>query len=108
MQVILLLLLIAPTAPLREGVGRRVEVFFDGKWGGVCSDGWSDANSQVVCRQLDMIAVSQSPIPDDPIVWLSGVRCSGSEMALSQCSHRGWGTNSDCTGPVIANCTSGN
>ena len=104
---------IAPIVPLRHGMEGKLEVLYDGEWGVVCSDDWSEANTQVVCRQLDINAVSQSPLPNDPLVWLSGVRCHGNEIALSQCSHRGWGTvpyNSEChqgTGLVIVNCSSG-
>ena len=30
----------------------RLEVFFNGQWGGVCSSGFDQSEGDVVCRQL--------------------------------------------------------
>uniref|UniRef100_A0A673YMP3 Lysyl oxidase homolog n=1 Tax=Salmo trutta TaxID=8032 RepID=A0A673YMP3_SALTR len=79
----------------------RVEVLVERNgsqaWGTVCSDGWGTIEAMVVCRQLDLGFASNAfqetwywpgEVSADPVV-MSGVRCSGTEMSLSQCLHHG-------------------
>ncbi|XP_062991899.1 lysyl oxidase homolog 3 isoform X1 [Elgaria multicarinata webbii] len=74
----------------------RVEVKRAGKWGTVCSTGWSTTEAMVACRQLGlgyaMHAVTETWYWDASNVTemvLSGVKCTGQEMALSHCQqHR--------------------
>ncbi|XP_077157533.1 lysyl oxidase homolog 3 isoform X2 [Paroedura picta] len=72
----------------------RVEVKQAGRWGTVCSMGWSTTEAMVACRQLGlgyaMHAVTETWYWDASNVTemvLSGVKCAGHEMALSHCQH---------------------
>ncbi|XP_028650989.2 neurotrypsin isoform X1 [Erpetoichthys calabaricus] len=79
----------------------RLEVFYDGNWGSVCDDGWSDLNSMVVCQQLGFRGkASTSPEGiygiGSGLILLDDVRCSGSERSLLDCSHSVLGQH-DCS-----------
>ncbi|XP_072483010.1 lysyl oxidase homolog 4 isoform X2 [Notamacropus eugenii] len=67
------------------------------QWGAVCSDLWGLNEAMVACRQLGMGFASHAI--QDTWYWqgtagagkvvMSGVRCSGTEMALQQCQRHG-------------------
>ncbi|XP_053700873.1 lysyl oxidase homolog 3B isoform X2 [Synchiropus splendidus] len=70
----------------------RVEVQVGSKWGTVCSTGWTTKEAMVVCRQLglgySMHAITETWYWDSSNITdmvMSGVKCTGSELALSQC-----------------------
>ncbi|XP_070835856.1 lysyl oxidase homolog 3B isoform X2 [Chaetodon trifascialis] len=72
----------------------RVEVQVGSKWGTVCSTGWTTKEAMVVCRQLGlgyaMHAINETWYWDSSNVTemaMSGVKCTGNEMSLSQCQH---------------------
>ncbi|XP_049918074.1 lysyl oxidase homolog 3B isoform X2 [Epinephelus moara] len=72
----------------------RVEVQVGSKWGTVCSTGWTTKEAMVVCRQLglgySMHAITETWYWDSSNVTemvMSGVKCTGNEMSLSQCQH---------------------
>uniref|UniRef100_A0A3B3ZQU4 Lysyl oxidase homolog n=1 Tax=Periophthalmus magnuspinnatus TaxID=409849 RepID=A0A3B3ZQU4_9GOBI len=78
----------------RTGYEGRVEVQVGSKWGTVCSTGWTTKEAMVVCRQLglgySMHAITETWYWDSSNVTemvLSGVKCTGNEMSLSQCQH---------------------
>ena len=73
----------------------RVEVLYDGLWGSVCGDGWSDANAKVVCKQINSaggIAIPRLGGGSGPI-WMHAVRCIGNESSLGNCASRGLGVH---------------
>ncbi|KFP76227.1 Neurotrypsin, partial [Apaloderma vittatum] len=77
----------------------HLEVYYAGQWGTVCDDGWTELNTQVVCRQLGFKYGKSAPArysggSSGPI-WLDDVSCSGKETNLLQCSRREWGKH-DC------------
>ncbi|KAG9464773.1 hypothetical protein GDO78_019418, partial [Eleutherodactylus coqui] len=71
----------------------RVEVKAGNTWGYLCSDGWTTKESMVACRQLglgySLHAVTETwywEASNVTEMTMSGVRCSGTEMSLQQCS----------------------
>ncbi|XP_067164838.1 antigen WC1.1-like [Apteryx mantelli] len=74
----------------------RVEVKHQGQWGTVCDFGWDMEDAAVVCKQLGCGSALQALEyahfgPGSGQIWLSWLRCTGTETALSECSHHGWG-----------------
>ena len=71
----------------------RVEVFYHGRWGTVCSNGWDLQDATVVCRQLGYgtavgaLGGAAFGWGSGPI-WYDNVNCNGSEASLTQCVHR--------------------
>ena len=78
----------------RNGTG-RVEIFYKGRWGTICHDGWDINDAKVACRELGYEdaarALSGNHVPDGTgPIWLDDVACNGDELSLTNCSHRGW------------------
>ncbi|XP_048010690.1 deleted in malignant brain tumors 1 protein [Megalobrama amblycephala] len=76
----------------------RVEVFYDGRWGTVCDDGWDSTRAAVVCKELgcgDVIEAKSAAYfgPGSGPVWLSGLQCA-TDSTLRNCNSQGWGQNS--------------
>ncbi|KAM6184376.1 scavenger receptor cysteine-rich domain-containing group B protein-like [Sarcoramphus papa] len=78
----------------------RVEVKQEGQWGTVCGNYWGMDDATVVCKQLDCGSAvgahqyahfGQGSGP----IWMDDVGCNGTESALSDCKHAGWGEH-DC------------
>jgi hypothetical protein len=73
----------------------RLEVQYEGLWGTVCDDGFRAIEAGVACRQLGFtegarILGNEFDNGFGPI-WLDEVTCLGTENALSDCSHNGFG-----------------
>ena len=74
----------------RTNYSGRVEVFYHGRWGKVCRNGWDMKDVQVICRQLgfkDALAEFTGYHVEDsklPFV-VSEVSCTGDESNLASC-----------------------
>ncbi|XP_016124659.1 deleted in malignant brain tumors 1 protein-like [Sinocyclocheilus grahami] len=78
----------------------RVEIRYNGQWGTVCDDNWDMNDAAVVCRQSQCGSAISAPhgaafSQGSGSIWQDDVECSGSEGALTQCSHSGLGKH-DC------------
>ncbi|XP_060690400.1 deleted in malignant brain tumors 1 protein-like [Hemiscyllium ocellatum] len=78
----------------------RVEVFYNGTWGTVCSDSFDMEDAEVVCKQLSC-GSAQSVDADVTFgsgsgpIWLDDVNCRLHDMFLWQCPSSPWGEH-DC------------
>ena len=78
----------------------RLEVAWDGKYGTICDDYWTNWDADVACRDIGHAAGQQSfgrshfggAEPGVPI-WFDDVECLGSDATLASCRRRG-GTGS--------------
>ncbi|XP_072895205.1 scavenger receptor cysteine-rich domain-containing protein DMBT1-like [Hemitrygon akajei] len=74
----------------------RLEVFFNGTWGTVCSDSFGIENAQVVCSQLNcgsakLVENSAAFGEGTGQIWLDDVRCRLGDSLLWQCPSSAWG-----------------
>ena len=72
----------------------RVEISLGGVWGTVCNRYWDDKDAIVFCRNQgynDGYSITNSfgTLGTGP-VWLSGLRCTGTESSLHKCPHSGF------------------
>ena len=73
----------------------RVEIAYKNVWGTVCDDSWDINDARVVCRMLGFSGAISAPGSaqfgqgSGPI-WLDDVRCTGQEINIAKCQHRGW------------------
>uniref|UniRef100_A0A8C5QYB9 Neurotrypsin n=1 Tax=Leptobrachium leishanense TaxID=445787 RepID=A0A8C5QYB9_9ANUR len=78
-----------------------VQIYYQGDWGSVCDDGWTELNAQVVCRQLGFSGPSSLALKGEfgqgeGFIFLDDVVCTGQEHSLLECSHSSWGQH-DCS-----------
>ena len=81
----------------REG---RVEVFYNGEWGTVCSDFFDVQDAEVICRMVGFPGAVSVEVKgrfgagnSSQKILLDDLWCSGQESSVASCSFRGWGSH---------------
>ncbi|CAH1803154.1 unnamed protein product, partial [Owenia fusiformis] len=80
-------------------ISGRLEVFYSGRWGTVCDDGFDTNDAKVACRHLGFeskraTVIASSNVPDGSgQIWLDNINCAGTDRTLFECSHNGWGSH---------------
>ncbi|WAR10854.1 NETR-like protein, partial [Mya arenaria] len=80
----------------------RIEIFFNGRWGSVCDDGFGAGDAQVACHMLgfqrtDAVATDRfGPASSSVPIVLDDVVCSGTESSLLDCRYSTHG-DEDCS-----------
>ena len=67
----------------------RLEVFYKGVWGTVCSDHWTDVNTFVACRELGFVRgkLTRKFGNGNGTIRLTNVRCRLKDNAVIGCNH---------------------
>ena len=77
----------------------RLEVYYRGRWGTVCNDGWDNSYyPNLICAQLGF---GSSGITADfgagtGNIFLEKVMCSSNDRILASCGHFGVGITAQC------------
>ena len=76
----------------------RVEVYYSGRWGTVCDDGWNDNYASLVCAQLGFGSSGRLADfgPGTGTVMLENVLCIRNATILASCGHYGVGVTVQC------------
>ena len=69
----------------------RVEVYYSGRWGTVCNDGWDEQDANIVCRQLgyESSELSDFGLAAKDRILLDNIICSRNALSLASCGHYG-------------------
>ena len=73
-------------------------MYYNGRWGTVCNDGWDEQDAKILCRQLGF---KSSEIADFGLarkeeILLDNVTCFSNDTILASCGHYGVGIRVGC------------
>ena len=88
----------------------RVEMRYNGEWGGICDWLWDSRDAKVFCRKLgyeDGLEVTGARYGhvDGPL-WFTRVSCEGNESTVLQCRHTGFNSSDGMEGVYAGLCRS--
>ncbi|EDV28344.1 uncharacterized protein TRIADDRAFT_53907 [Trichoplax adhaerens] len=96
--------LVAEPARIVGGPNRytgRLEVLYNGTWGGICDYRFTKEVGQVACKQLGFKGFSSnwccSRYGYPQSILLSNITCRGDEISLSNCQRNPWGGSQYCS-----------
>ena len=77
----------------------RLEVYYNGRWGTVCNNGWNDQYASLVCAQLGfgLLGKLANFGAGSGNVFLEKVMCSQNDTLLASCGHYGVGITPFCS-----------
>uniref|UniRef100_H3A8K2 Soluble scavenger receptor cysteine-rich domain-containing protein SSC5D n=1 Tax=Latimeria chalumnae TaxID=7897 RepID=H3A8K2_LATCH len=88
----------------RHDCAGRVEVFYNGTWGSVCSNNMRAVTIGVICQQIGCgntgILDKQFGEEGSGPKWLDSINCLGYESVLWQCPSLPWGQNKCIQGEI--------
>ena len=75
-----------------------MEVYYNGRWGAVCDDGWNEHDANIVCRQLgfELAILHDFGQRRGTSILLESVMCSSNDTVLASCGHFGVGIKLKC------------
>ena len=76
----------------------RIEVYYNGEWGTVCDNEWSENKTKLVCMELGVgvFGILGNFGPGTGRVLLSNIICSDDDKTLASCGHYGVGITPYC------------
>jgi len=84
----------------------RLQVYYNGIWGTVCDDAFTDAAARVVCSMLGYGRngrfIGNLYGAGSGKIWLDNVVCTGWETNIANCQHKSWGSHNCVHGEDVS------